>query len=211
MLQLLMNFLGGLLRITVPIGPLDTIDNLASVHSYFYNRDYQDSQSKIIDNISNTLTDRCVANHAAILLVSESWDKTLNKLNCHLHPLDSIALKTRSASKECEDTLALKKKQWGNNCSAGNIVIAMNTLRYKDGKGDLCGFVTFLDNQKLPRGEIGFTFFSTSVESSFSIKLFSLSFWRKEHHVAVCKQACSPTSGQPQAFRCRFWAFWENY
>jgi len=104
-----MNFLGGLLRITVPIGPLDTIDNLASVHSYFYNRDYQDSQSKIIDNISNTLTDMCVANHAAILLVSESWDKTLNKLNCHLHPLDSIALKTRSASKECEDTLALKK------------------------------------------------------------------------------------------------------
>jgi len=79
------------------------------------------TQSKIIDNISNTLTDRCVANHAAILLVSESWDKTLNKLNCHLHPLDSIALKTRSASKECEDTLALKK----NN---GETTVLLETL-----------------------------------------------------------------------------------
>lgn len=130
---------------------IETIDNLASVHSYFYNGDYQDTRSKIIDNISNTLTDRCAANHAAILLVNESWDKTLNELNCHLHPLDSIAIKTRSALKECEDALALKKL-WGNDCSAGNIVMAMNKLRYKDGKGDPRGFVTFLDNQKLPRG-----------------------------------------------------------
>ncbi|CAM4569827.1 unnamed protein product [Leuciscus chuanchicus] len=63
----------------------------------------------------------------------------------------SIAIKTRSALKECEDTLALKKL-WGNDCSAGNIVMAMNKLRYKDGKGDPRGFVTFLDNQKMPRG-----------------------------------------------------------
>lgn len=68
-----------------------------------------------------------------------------------MHPLDSIAIKTRSALKECEDTLALKKL-WGNDYSAGNIVMAMNKLRYKDGKGDPRGFVTFLDNQKLPGG-----------------------------------------------------------
>lgn len=30
--------------------------------------------------------------------------------------------------------------------------MAMNKLRYKDEKGDPCGFVKFLDNQKLPRG-----------------------------------------------------------
>lgn len=35
---------------------------------------------------------------------------------------------------------------------AGNIVLQMNKMRYKDGKGDPKGFIVFLDDNKLPRG-----------------------------------------------------------
>ena len=76
---------------------IDSIDNVANVCAYFTGEEQQDSKQKIIENISNTLTDRCAANHAAIQLVEQAWDKPLNELNCHLHPLDSIATKTRSA------------------------------------------------------------------------------------------------------------------
>ena len=83
---------------------IDSIDNLANVHTGFTGEEQQDSKQKIIENISNTLTDHCAANHAVIQLVEQAWDKTLNKLNCHLHPLDSIATKTRSALRKCEGT-----------------------------------------------------------------------------------------------------------
>lgn len=97
-----------------------------------------------------TLTDRCASNHAAIQLVNAAWDKSLNELNCHLHPLDSIATKARSALKQCER--GASGNVWGSDCVAGNIVLQMNKLRFKDGKGDPQGFKSFLDDAGLPRG-----------------------------------------------------------
>lgn len=57
----------------------------------------EDYAQHIIDTVDNiaetyTLTERCAANHAA---VNGEWGKTLNELNCHLHPLDSIATAVR--------------------------------------------------------------------------------------------------------------------
>ena len=72
----------------------DSINSLAKTYSNFHDDSYQSARTKIISNISNTLTDRCAANHATIQLLNEIWDKTLNELNCHLHPLDTIATKT---------------------------------------------------------------------------------------------------------------------
>ena len=71
----------------------DSVDNLATTYCHFNNEDYPQTRKKIISNITNSMTDRCAANHAAIELVNSSWDKTLNELNCHLHPLDSLATK----------------------------------------------------------------------------------------------------------------------
>ncbi|KAG1662454.1 Protein ARV1 [Nymphon striatum] len=59
----------------------DTVDNLALVHSYFHDKECSESKKMIITNVSNTMTDRCASNHAAIQLLNESWDKTLNELN----------------------------------------------------------------------------------------------------------------------------------
>ena len=75
----------------------DSIENLASVHANFHDADQKTSKKLIISNIVNTLTDRCAANHAAIGLVNQAWNKSLNELNCHLHPLDSVATKAHTA------------------------------------------------------------------------------------------------------------------
>ena len=40
-----------------------------------------------------SLTDRAAANHAAIQIVNEKFGNTLVEVNCHLHPLYSIASK----------------------------------------------------------------------------------------------------------------------
>ncbi|KAK2170436.1 hypothetical protein LSH36_3g30075 [Paralvinella palmiformis] len=127
----------------------DTVKRLAEVYSSFYmNLDYEACRRCMIANI---MTDRAAVNHATIVRVCEIWGKTLNELNCHLHPLDTIASAARSALKELESG---KGKLFGRDCIAGNIVVQMNKFRFKDGKGDPRGFVNFLDDEGLPRGLI---------------------------------------------------------
>ena len=95
------------------------------------------------------MTDRCAANHAAIRLLNEEWDKSLNELNCHLHPLDSFSTSVRSALAKLESSQKISSQLYGSDCVAGKIVLQMNKLRYKGGKGDSCGFNIFLENQNL--------------------------------------------------------------
>jgi hypothetical protein len=130
----------------------DSAKRLAEVYSSFYmNLDYEACRRCMIANIANTMTDCAAVNHATIVRVCEIWGKTLNELNCHLHPLDTIASAARSALKELENG---KGKLFGRDCIAGNIVVQMNKFRFKDGKGDPRGFVNFLDDEGLPRGLI---------------------------------------------------------
>ena len=77
------------------------------------------------------MMDSVASNHAAIVLVNETWYKTLNELYCHLHPLDTLASSSRSAFRNLESE---KGKLFGNDCFAANIVLQMNKIRYKDGK-----------------------------------------------------------------------------
>ena len=51
------------------------------------------------------MSDRCAANGAAIRLVEAAWDKSLNVLHCHLHPLDSVAKKC------CKALAAIQEEQ----------------------------------------------------------------------------------------------------
>ena len=45
-----------------------------------------------------------------------------------------------------------KGKVYGNDFIAANLVLQLNNLRYKDGKGDPRGFKAFLDSHNLPGG-----------------------------------------------------------
>ena len=128
----------------------ETVDNLSETYVHF-NEDanFQETRQKMIDNITNTISDRCAANHASIRIVNSEWNKTLNELYCHLHPLDSIASSVRSALKKLEDSSG---KVFGKDCVAANVILQINKMRYKNGKGDPRGFVTFLDDHNIPRG-----------------------------------------------------------
>ena len=66
-------------------------DALTSVYCQVYSTNFNDVHTTIISHISNTMTDRAAVNHATIVQLELSWRKSLNELNCHLHPLDTIA------------------------------------------------------------------------------------------------------------------------
>ena len=53
--------------------------------------------SRLIQSVSNSMTDRCAANHATLRIVSEEWQQSINELYCHLHPLDTMSTASRSA------------------------------------------------------------------------------------------------------------------
>ena len=78
------------------------VDHLAATYADFHEDDFPFCRSQIISNISNTMRDRVAVNHAAVRKVNEKWGKTLNELNCHLHPLDTIASSCRSTLKALE-------------------------------------------------------------------------------------------------------------
>ncbi|KAG1655884.1 Protein bric-a-brac 2 [Nymphon striatum] len=129
-----------------------SVDHLARIYSSFHQGEsYEKTRNKLISCISNTMTDRVAVNHATIVLLNSFWGKTLTELNCHLHPLDSISTNVRSALNNIE---ADKGKLFGKDCFAGNIVLQINKMRYKDGKGDPLGFKLFLQANELPIGFI---------------------------------------------------------
>ncbi len=45
-----------------------------------------------------------------------------------------------------------KEERQEKDCQAANIILQMNELRYKNGKGDPRGFVASLDDRNIPRG-----------------------------------------------------------
>ena len=126
-----------------------SVDNLSKVYSDFHKLPYAEVRNNIIGNISNTMSDRAAVNHATITKVNAAWQKTLNELNCHLHPLDTMATECRKALKTQETKPG---KLYGNDCMAANIVLQLNKMRYKDGKGDPKNVKIFLDQHNLPRG-----------------------------------------------------------
>ena len=72
-------------------------------------------------------------------------------LICRLHLLDTIASTCRSALKSLKTA---KGDLFGKDCIAGNLVIQVNKLCCKDGKGDPKGFKTYLQDNDMPKGII---------------------------------------------------------
>nr|XP_047146751.1 uncharacterized protein LOC124819309 [Hydra vulgaris]XP_047146752.1 uncharacterized protein LOC124819309 [Hydra vulgaris]XP_047146753.1 uncharacterized protein LOC124819309 [Hydra vulgaris]XP_047146754.1 uncharacterized protein LOC124819309 [Hydra vulgaris] len=114
-----------------------SVDNLAKLYSDFYKLKYTDVRSTIIGNITNTMSDRVATNHATVSKLNLVWQKSLNELNCYLHPLDTMTSSCKSSLKALETS---KGKLFGRDCIAANIVVQLNKLRYKDAKGirELC-------------------------------------------------------------------------
>ncbi|XP_023819113.1 uncharacterized protein LOC105357363 isoform X2 [Oryzias latipes] len=127
----------------------ESLSRVADVYTKIYDCNFENIRKTMIANIKNTLTDRVAVNHATICQLEEAWGVSFNELNCHLHPLETIARSCRSTLKDAE---TVRGSLFGNDCIAGNIVLAVNKFRYKDGKGDPRGFVSFLERSGLPKG-----------------------------------------------------------
>ena len=79
-----------------------SIHRVAEVYATFHDTDFEPCREKIVKNITNTMTDRVAVNHATISRLEETWNKHLNELNCHLHPLETISSSCRSVLKGLE-------------------------------------------------------------------------------------------------------------
>ena len=132
----------------------ESIDFIAHIYAAFNECEFEDCRHKIISNISNTMTDRATVNHATISRLELAWRKTLNELNCHLHPLETIASICKKSLKDIENQekhlhdLQLQ----GESASAVNVTWNISKLRYKNGVGDPRGFVNALERWNLPKG-----------------------------------------------------------
>ena len=92
-------------------------------HFQHYDRPCSCQPCCIIFNTSNTTTDRAAVNHAASTRVCDVWGKNLNELNCHLHPLDTVATATKVSLAQCGPETG---QLFGNDCIAGNLVLQIN-------------------------------------------------------------------------------------
>ena len=118
---------------------MESINRVAHVYVTVNGGNNEQIEAKMVDNIKNTLTDRATVNHATDKHLENTWNKDLHELNCHLHPLDSIASSARTTLKGLQPS-DMKGPVYGNDCTAVNIVLGFNKLRYKDRKGDPKGF-----------------------------------------------------------------------
>ncbi|QQP49999.1 Uncharacterized protein FKW44_010926 [Caligus rogercresseyi] len=74
-----------------------TLNYLVEVFINFHpNFNFSDTRNRMIQNIRNSITDRCPANHATIQILNSEWGVTLNELNCNLYPLDAITSKVKA-------------------------------------------------------------------------------------------------------------------
>ena len=71
------------------------------------------------------------------------------EVNCHLHPLDSIASKCKAALFSIEQSNNVKAKLLSAGCLAEKCILALNKARFIDGKGDPHGFPIFLADENL--------------------------------------------------------------
>ena len=135
-----------------------TITHLADIHVYLYGHlRKQDVHQQMVNNISNTMSDRAVVNSATINIVNKSWGKQLNKLFCNLHPLETVTRKLFTFLKKTEEDLPTDvaedmQQLFSGACLAEKVIMAFNTFRYKDGPGDPTGMIAFLKEERLSKG-----------------------------------------------------------
>jgi hypothetical protein len=75
------------------------------------------------------MSDRCASNKAAIRMLEQEWGKTLNKLFCHVHPIDTITSQCRQAINKTQSAQGVKGSVFGRDCIAANVVLAVGATQ----------------------------------------------------------------------------------
>ena len=89
------------------------------------------------------------------ILMNKARQERLRLLPSHIPPEDAMKNLSNYTVKSIGEVDPKHcDKLWGNDCFVANIILAMNKLRYKDGKRDPMGFKSFLSEQLLGKGFI---------------------------------------------------------
>ena len=114
------------------------------MYAAFHSLDYVHTKSTIVNNLKNTLCDRVAVNHCVVQSLQDKLEIELLELKCNIHPLDGIAKKSSNVLRTYDNNNSITSDTFGRECCAVNFIIAMNKMRFKQGKGDLAGFKLFL-------------------------------------------------------------------
>ena len=119
---------------------LDIQNSLKDIaHSYCsYYTDNEDEAilTELYGKFTCAITDRAAANHATVQKLQnlQLMVGNLIELNCHLHPLDSFATKTKQYLRS-QDVKEVNTQCFGSEAHVVNLIAAISKLRYK-GKGE---------------------------------------------------------------------------
>ncbi|GFR89280.1 hypothetical protein ElyMa_006120400 [Elysia marginata] len=102
--------------------------------------------------ITSTLTDRAAVNACVTRQLQDEFDSQLVMLNCNIHLPDSIARYAKQSLLKLDHAHAIRGHCYGSEGTAANLINAISVLRFKDGKGDPCGFKNMLRSHNLPVG-----------------------------------------------------------
>jgi hypothetical protein len=134
---------------------ITTIRRFANLYAKVHGQEVKAVEKQMQDNITCIMTDRAVVNQAAIRLIEEEFGHPLAKVNCNLHPLDSIATKCKTVAQQYEKEKGVScPALFSGTCLSEKIVLGMNTLRFKDSSGSPAEVKSTLDEHNLPRGLI---------------------------------------------------------
>ena len=131
----------------------ESVNQVVDAYRDLYNIDFDNCRPNIISYILNSMNDRDAVNHATFVLLEASWSKSLNEFNDHLHLFETVARSWKTELKYVESDYS-KGKRFGYECTASNIVLAVNPFRYKDGKRGPKGSVPYLNEAAVPKGII---------------------------------------------------------
>ncbi len=123
---------------------LKTVNDLIGNYSSKEGLEKEETTKQAKFSISNTLTDRVAVNHCVVKELEKDFGKSLNELNCNVHPIDGLANKARNTLKEREGRKDIGSKLFGTDCIGTKIVLNVSKLKHKQGVGDPSSFATFL-------------------------------------------------------------------
>ena len=125
----------------------EVLADTVNTYSQYSGKDAETLGKSLKNNISNTLSDRAATNHAVVEKLSGNFfGKSLNELNCNVHPLDSVAISACETLRKC----GIPSATFGNEGAATNVIKAISKMRYKAGRGDPAGFRHLLQRHNIP-------------------------------------------------------------
>ena len=132
----------------------DSINSIIATYAAYHGVDYLHAKSRIIKHLKNTLSDRVAVNHCVVQQLESAFEVELLELKCIIHPLDGIAKKCTNILKVYDNQNNVTSDTFGRDCCAVNFIIAMNKMRFKQGKGDPSGFKQFLRQNNIKQSII---------------------------------------------------------